>query len=200
MACRKGGGDLYHEGDIPFEGFGGREPKNQWGRGIHPQKPEFRADWFDIGGGCKMASGGDGGDLCHEGDILFERVGDREPENEWGRGIHPQNRNIERAGSTSVGGVKRLAERVEVTRGMEWMCSLRGWVLGNPRTSGAGGVDRPKNQISSEHARYWSGYEAACRTSGGNPRHGVDGGNAVVGGGEHENEGGGGVDPPITKY
>jgi hypothetical protein len=96
--------------------------------------------------------------------------------------------------------VKWLTERVEVTHGMGWMCSLRGWVVGNPRTSGQGVLTPQKNQISSERARYWSGYETACRTSGENPRHGVDGGNAVVGGGEHENEGGRGVDPPITKY
>jgi hypothetical protein len=36
-----------------------------------------------------MAYGEDGGDLCCEGDILFEGVGDREPGNKWGRGIHP---------------------------------------------------------------------------------------------------------------
>src|ERR1700735_1085075 len=104
-------------------------------------------------------------------------------------GFTTKNRNIERTGSISVGDVKWPAGGVEVTRGMEWMCAWRGWVLGNPRTSGVGGVDRPKNQISSEHARYWSGYEAACRTRGGNPRHGVGGGNAGGGGGEHGNRG-----------
>ena len=86
MACGKGGGDLYHEGDIPFEGFGGREPKNEWGRGIHPQKPEYRAHWFDIGGGCETAGGEGGGDTWHGVDVLIEGMGIGEPKNEWGRG------------------------------------------------------------------------------------------------------------------
>jgi hypothetical protein len=100
MACGKGGGDLYHEGDIPFEGFGGREPKN-----------------------------------------------------EWGRGIHPKNRNIERTGSISVGGVKWPAEGMEVTSAVRGISSLRGLVIGNPKTSGAGGFT-PKTGISSAPARH----------------------------------------------
>ena len=40
---------------------------------------------------------------------LIIEVGGQEPKNEWGRGIDPQNPNIERAGSISLGGKKRLA-------------------------------------------------------------------------------------------
>jgi hypothetical protein len=55
-----------------------------------------------------------------------------------GQGIDPKKLNIERAGSILVVGTKRLAEMVEVACGMGGMCSLRGWVVRNPRTSGAG--------------------------------------------------------------
>ena len=70
----------------------------------------------------------------------------QEPENEWGRGIDPKNTNIKHAGSILVVGTKWLAERVEVACGMGWMCSLRGWVVGNLRMSGAG-IDPKKLNI-----------------------------------------------------
>jgi len=80
-------------------------------------------------------------------------VSGREPENKWGRGIDPQNSNIESTGSISLGGVKRLAESMVVTYGVRCMYSLGGWVVRNPQTSGAGGLT-PKIQISSALARY----------------------------------------------
>ena len=50
-----------------------------------------------------------GGNLWGEVHVLVRGVGGQEPENERGRGIDPQNPNIERAGSILLGGVKRLA-------------------------------------------------------------------------------------------
>ena len=84
--------------------------------------------------------------LWGEEEVVVVVVECQEPENEWGRGIDPKNPNIKHAGSILVVGTKRLAERVEVACGMGWMCSLRGWVVGNPRTSGVG-IDPKKLNI-----------------------------------------------------
>ena len=68
-------------------------------------------------------------------------------------GFTPKNRNIERTGSISVGGVKWPAEGMEVTSAVRGISSLRGLVIGNPKTSGAGGFT-PKTGISSAPARH----------------------------------------------
>jgi hypothetical protein len=52
-----------------------------------------------------------------DGAVVVEGVGGQECENRQGRGIVPQNPNIERAGSISVGDAKQLAARVELTYG-----------------------------------------------------------------------------------
>jgi hypothetical protein len=79
-------------------------------------------------------------------------VSGREPENKWGRGIDPQNSNIESTGSISLGGVKRLAESMVVTYGVGYIPSLERLVVENPKTSGAGGLT-PKIGILSAPAR-----------------------------------------------
>jgi hypothetical protein len=61
---------------------------------------------LEISGGCKTTGGKGGVDLWRGVDALFEGVGGQEPENKLGKGIDPQNPNIERAGSISVGGYK----------------------------------------------------------------------------------------------
>jgi hypothetical protein len=56
----------------------------------------------------------------------------------WGRGIVPQNLNIQRAGLISLGYVKLLVGSAESAYGVRWMPSFRGWAVGNPKLSRAG--------------------------------------------------------------
>jgi len=67
-------------------------------------------------------------------------VGGREPENERGREIDPQNPNITSTGLISLGGVKRLAESMVVTYGVRYMPLLERSVVENPKMSEVGGL------------------------------------------------------------
>ena len=74
------------------------------GQGDSPLKPEYRARWLDIGGGCEMAHREGRGDTWHGVDVLVEGMGSGEPENEWAGGIDPPKEpNIERTRSILVG-------------------------------------------------------------------------------------------------
>jgi hypothetical protein len=57
-----------------------------------------------------------------------------------GRGIDPQNSNIESTGSISLGGVKLLAESMVVTYGVRYIPLLKRLVVENPKMSEAGGL------------------------------------------------------------
>jgi len=67
-------------------------------------------------------------------------VGGREPENEQGREIDPQNPNIKITGLISLGGVKQLAESMVVTYAVSYMPLLERLVVENPKMSEAGGL------------------------------------------------------------
>jgi hypothetical protein len=108
------------------------------GGGVLPCQTENRVHRTRYRSGVEGIGMGRFESLWGEEEVVVVVVECQEPENEWGRGIDPKNPNIKHAGSILVVGTKRLAERVEVTCGMGWMCLLMGWVVGNPRTSGAG--------------------------------------------------------------
>jgi len=112
---------------------------------------------LDIAGVRKTACREHGGDLWGEVFALVREVSGQEPKNEQGRGIDPQNPNIELAGSISLGCVKWLTNSIVVTYRVRYMPSLERWVVENLKTSEAGRLT-PKIQISRSLARYrWGG-------------------------------------------
>jgi hypothetical protein len=90
--------------------------------------------------GCETACVEHGGDLWGEVFALVTEVGGQEPKNERGRGIDPQNSNIESTGSISLGGVKLLTESMVVTYGVRYIPLLERLVVENPKMSEAGGL------------------------------------------------------------
>ena len=92
--------------------------KRLGGGGICTLKYRYRAYAFIIPWPLEIHGRGCRGHLWCGVDALIEGLGNQVPENERGRGIVPQNPNIERAGSISVDNVKLPAGRAEPTYGV----------------------------------------------------------------------------------